>query len=253
MSSEEVGGFLEGTETASLEAGEGDTVRLLAGSNGGGSGSRQCWGRLFAAEGPESRGLQSKRGPRGSVPFGGVALPARTPRAEGVAAPAPVRAVATVRRLGRPQGLPGTGEKGVVLGGRRQRGGVTLARAEIAVPGAGRRLSRAKADAFSRAQLKLPGEPAAPPPAEPGPERSERPPPTALGAAGAQVAAGARRAQLARLDGPQRRDALIGGGGAGSGGQGWPGAAACCRGEAARLCGERREARGRGGGRGAVV
>lgn len=71
VSSEEVGGFLEGTETASLEAGAGDTVRLLAGSNGGGSGSRQCRERLFAAEGPESRGLQSKRDPRGTVPSAG--------------------------------------------------------------------------------------------------------------------------------------------------------------------------------------
>lgn len=63
VSSEEVGGFLEGTETSSLGAGEGDGDGL---PTGGGSGSRQRRERLVTAaglRGPEPRGPPSKRGP----------------------------------------------------------------------------------------------------------------------------------------------------------------------------------------------
>lgn len=178
---------MEGTETASLEAGEGDTVRLLAGSNGGGSGSRQCWERLFAAGGPESRGLQSKRGPRGSVPFGGVALPARTPRAEGIAAPAPVRAVAAVRRSDDRRAFPGRGKRGSCSEAADNEEVSRWPGQKSQCPARGRRLSRAKADAFGGALAEAP--------------RRARGSPSRRARAGAQRAAPAHSAGRGRCPG----------------------------------------------------
>lgn len=89
-------------------------------------------------------------------------------------------------------------------GGRGQRGGAALARGrDRGSPARGRRLSHGKPRAFRRVLAEA--------------SRRDGGSPSRRARAAAQVAGGARRAQLARRDSPQRRDALIGGGGAGSG------------------------------------
>lgn len=110
--------FLEGTETASLEAGEGDGDGLLAGPNGSRQRREPPRRRRRGAEGPEPRGPTSKRG-AASGPDRGLGA---------VAAPAPVRAGAAVRRWGGRRAFPGwvrggngTGEKESPTRARRPR------------------------------------------------------------------------------------------------------------------------------------